>query len=160
MLNYNDQNRYILCLLYYLYNIILYNLYYFAGSYRESLSFNILQFLVSSHTPTNNTSLATDLHSIIQNFTTLTRNQFYFFCSDSSEWGTSSFFLNKFIWICLWKCVTNLSWRRFHRCYNCRFHRNYSLGISIGASSRLWAGACTRFSRSFCTGFHTKLSFE
>ena len=160
MLNYNDQNRYILCLLYYLYNIILYNLYYFAGSYRESLSFNILQFLVSSHTPTNNTSLATDLHSIIQNFTTLTRNQFYFFCSDSSEWGTSSFFLNKFIWICLWKCVTNLSWGRFHRCYNCRFHRNYSLGISIGASSRLWAGACTRFSRSFCTGFHTKLSFE
>ena len=142
------------------YNILLYNLYNFAGSYRESFSFNILQFLVSSYTPTNNTSLTTDLHSIIQDFTTLTRNQFYFFCSDSSERGTSSFFLNKFIWICLWKCVTNLSWRRFHRCYNCRFHRNYSLGISIGASSRLWAGACTRFSRSFCTGFHTKLSFE
>ena len=82
-----------------LYNIILYNLYNFAGSYRESFSLYILQFLVSSHTPTNNTSLTTDLHSIIQDFTTLTRNQFYFFCSDSSEWGTSSFFLNKLILI-------------------------------------------------------------
>ena len=143
-----------------LYNIILYNLYNFAGSYRESLSLYILQFLVSSHTPTNNTSLTTDLHSIIQDFTTLTRNQFYFFCSDSSEWGTSSFFLNKLILIWLWKCVTNLSWRRFHRCYNCRFYSDYSLGISIGASSRLGARACTWFSRSFCAGFYTKISFE